>query len=175
MTVKLIKSELIYEGKVVKLFRETFKFPKAVTERDTIKHPGAVVIIPQKENKKLILIKQYRSSINDWILEFPAGTIESNEEIVKCAKRELNEEISMEAEEIIEIGRQIPAPGFCDEIQYCFLAKKLKPCDCSCEEDELIEIVEMSCDEIKEAIINNQLIDAKSIAVFTKANLLGLI
>ncbi len=173
--VKLLSSELIYSGNVLKLYKEEFQYGNSIKIRETVKHPGAIVVIPQLANGNLLLIKQYRSSINQQILEFPAGTLEKGESPLACVKREVKEEVSMEAQEFIELGKLVPTPGFCDEIQYCYLARKLQPCNCSPEEDEIIEVQEMSVAEVKDQIKKNNLFDAKSIAIFTKALLLGLI
>lgn len=173
--VKVLARELIYSGKVIKLVREELQYKNSVKVRETVEHPGAIVVIPMLENGNLLLINQYRHSINDWILEFPAGTLENSESPVVCAHREIMEEVSMKTSELIELGKLVPTPGFCNEIQYCYIAKKLTPCNCSCEEDEIIEVREMSVLQVKDAIKSNILVDAKSIAIFTKALFLGLI
>ncbi|MCG3886378.1 NUDIX hydrolase [Photobacterium leiognathi] len=83
----------------------------------TIKHPGAVVIIPINSQGHIVLVNQYRPAIKQWILEFPAGTLEPNEDVFECAKRELAEEVNLKAESWQSLGELLPVPSFCDEIQ----------------------------------------------------------
>ncbi|MBY5946478.1 NUDIX hydrolase [Photobacterium rosenbergii] len=144
-------------------------------EFTTVKHPGAVIIVPIDESGNLIMLKQYRPAIKDWILEFPAGTLESNEDILGCAQRELAEETQLSARHWHNLGELFPVPGFCDEVQYLFLASLLKPCQAQCDEDEVIEVVKMTPTEFLSKVAENEIKDAKTLAAYLKLQAMGLL
>ncbi|WP_283131730.1 NUDIX hydrolase [Enterovibrio norvegicus] len=166
----------LYAWKRFTLEESTHTLPNGViTNHITLEHPGAVLILPVANDGKLVLLKQYRPSIRRWIYEFPAGTLESSESPSVCAVRELAEEASLQAEEWHTIGESLPAPGFCNETQYLFVAKLLSPCEAEMDEDEVIEVVHFSVEEVTSMIANNKIQDSKTIVAFCRAQLLGLI
>jgi ADP-ribose pyrophosphatase len=107
-------------------------------------------------------------------LEAPAGTLERGEEPLGCAQREIQEEVGMQAKQWESLGTLYPAPGFCDEVQYLFVARELTPSHLPADEDEEITIVEMMQPEILNAIRTGDICDGKTLAIILKAQLLGL-
>lgn len=146
-----------------------------ITKHITLEHPGAVLILPIADDGKLVMIRQYRPSIRQWIYEFPAGTLEAHESPRVCAERELAEEAQLRAEEWHAIGESLPAPGFCNETQHLFVARQLHPCSAEMDADEIIEVVHFSVNEVQHMIANNEIQDSKTIVAFCRAQLLGLI
>ncbi|MEE1674547.1 NUDIX hydrolase [Agarivorans aestuarii] len=145
----------------------------------TLRHPGAVVVLAINDAGNIVMERQYRTAIKDWLIELPAGTIEAHEQseagILDCAKRELQEEVNLVAEQWHNLGKLYPAPGFCDEIQYLFLAKQLSHQQGQCDEDEFIEVFEMSIEEFELGIVDGKINDAKTIACYSRAKLAGLL
>lgn len=145
----------------------------------TLRHPGAVVVLAINDAGNIVMERQYRTAIQDWLVELPAGTIEADEQsedgILACAKRELQEEVNLVAKQWHSLGKLYPAPGFCDEIQYLFLAKQLSHQAGQCDEDEFIEVFEMSSAEFEKGIVNGTINDAKTIACYSRAKLAGLL
>ncbi|WP_064608804.1 NUDIX hydrolase [Photobacterium sp. J15] len=144
-------------------------------EFTTVKHPGAVIILPITNDGKLVMVNQYRPAIQKWILEFPAGTLEDQENILECAKRELAEEVQLQASNWQSLGELLPVPGFCDEVQYLYLAQGLSDCAGELDDDEVIEITSLTIAEFEEKVATNQIQDAKTIATFFKARMMSLI
>ncbi|MCW8329313.1 NUDIX hydrolase [Photobacterium sp. SDRW27] len=144
-------------------------------EFTTVKHPGAVVIVPIADNGDLIMVHQYRPAIQKWILEFPAGTLESQEDIQSCAQRELAEETQLQASHWLALGELLPVPGFCDEVQHLYLAKGLSSCDGELDDDEIIEVLPISVAEFEKKVANNEIQDAKTLSAFLKARIMKLI
>jgi len=173
---KVLKSEQVYSGIIFDVRLDTVVIPtgKTVT-RDIVEHSGAVVIIPQNATGDFLLVKQYRHAIGGWLLEFPAGTLEKGEKPLDCAKREVVEEVGQRANNWVSLGTLLPAPGFANEVQHLFFASDLTKDYAPLDDDEIIEIVTMSAAEIKEAVKSNSFLDAKSIAAFYRAELLGCI
>lgn len=141
----------------------------------TIKHPGAVIIIPIDSDGNLILVHQYRPAVGQWLFEFPAGTLEPQEDIFICAQRELAEETNLAAQTWQHIGELLPVPSFCNEIQHLYVAKELSVTQGELDDDEIIEVVRLSVTEVEQKIINNDIQDNKTLSAFLKARLLGLI
>lgn len=140
-----------------------------------VRHPGAVVVIPLTKEGEYIMVRQYRPAIDAWILEFPAGTLQSGENPQYCAHRELIEETGWSADELIPLGTLYPAPGFCDEIQYGFLAKGLSPAQSNLDEDEVIEVEQLSTAQFLEFLRSENTLDGKSLAFFLRASVLNLV
>ncbi|CAM2947811.1 NUDIX hydrolase [Vibrio neptunius] len=168
---------ILHTWKGIYLQEEQTTLPNGKTiTHTTISHPGAAVILPIANNGDIVLINQYRPSLKKWLLELPAGTLESNEPIELCAVRELAEETGYSAETMISLGQVTPLAGFCDEIQYLFVAKGLTEVSkFACDDDEVIEVVSLSLHDIEQKIVEGEITDAKTIACLSKAKLCGYI
>jgi len=174
MTVR--SSKVLHKAKYFSLVEEEILLPNNQTVvRSIVRHPGAVVIVPVQADGKLLLVKQFRIPLGFTLIEFPAGTLESTEPPLECAKREIQEEVQVAARSWTSLGTLIPAPGFCDELQHLFGAKDLIPSNGDLDEDEIIEVIAMSPSEIEAAIKTNNINDCKTIAAFVKARLYGFI
>ncbi|HFQ4953434.1 TPA: NUDIX hydrolase [Vibrio vulnificus] len=170
-------STVIHKWKNIALIEEEVLLPTGHTiTHTTIQHPGASVILPVTEEGNIMLINQFRPSLKKWLLELPAGTKEQGEDPQHCAERELEEETGYSAEEFISLGQVTPLAGFCDEIQYLFVAKKLTQTNrYQCDEDEVIQVVSLSLEQLEEKIRDGSISDAKTIACLSKAKLCGYI
>lgn len=170
---KMIK--ILHKWKSFSLQEELFTFPDNTTAtHTTLRHPGAAVIIAINDENKIAILRQLRPSLNQWLYELPAGTKEADETPLECAQRELEEETGYSASEFTPLGELIPAAGFCDEIQYLFLAKNIRKTQrLQCDDDEFIEVHFMSLPEIGQLIINGEMKDSKTIAALNKAKILG--
>ncbi|MEJ2764914.1 NUDIX hydrolase [Photobacterium sp. MCCC 1A19761] len=171
-----MKTDILCQWKCFSVEQTTQTLPDGrEVEFTTVKHPGAVVILPLTEDDELVMVHQYRPAIGRWILEFPAGTLEPNEDLHACAKRELAEEVQLEATQWHDMGELLPVPGFCDEVQHLYLAKALTPCPGAPDEDEVIEVVRLSRAEFEQKVANNTIQDAKTLAAYFKARMMNLI
>lgn len=168
-------TNVIHTWKRISLLEEQVELPNGnVIVHTTIAHPGAAVILPIDDNGHIVLINQYRPSLKKWLLELPAGTLENDEPIEACAARELEEETGYSAKLIHPLGQVTPLAGFCDEIQYLFVAKEItKTARYQCDDDEVIEVIHLPLAQVEQMIINGEITDAKSIACLSKAKLCG--
>lgn len=167
MNFKVKKSEILFRGKVFDLKVDEINYNESGNSaiREVAVHPGGAVVIPVKEDGKIILVKQFRYPIQDWLIEFPAGKLDVNENPLICATRELEEETGYKAGEITKLGEILTAPGYCTEILHIYKAIGLVPGNHNREEGELgMEIFEYSIDEINKMILNGEITDAKTIA-----------
>ncbi|PSU47377.1 ADP-ribose pyrophosphatase [Photobacterium frigidiphilum] len=169
-------AKTLYQWKCFSIEQEQHQLPDGRNiEFTTVKHPGAVIIVPINQCGELVLVHQYRPAIKQWILEFPAGTLESKEDILNCAKRELAEEVNLKAESWQSLGELLPVPGFCDEVQYLFLAQGLSETAGELDDDEVIEVVTMSVNEFEQKVLNNEIQDGKTLATYLKIKMMGIV
>jgi ADP-ribose pyrophosphatase len=162
---KILQSRETLRSRVFFVRKEHWQAPDGSTfERDTIVHPGAVAIIPFDAKGRVLLVRQFRPAIQDWLLEIPAGTLEKGEQPLACAKRELIEEIGFAAKTWKKLGAVFTAPGFCSEKIHLFKATNLKPAFAEQDEDEHIEPASMTMAEIRKAVKTGKIVDAKTLS-----------
>lgn len=158
------KSEEIYSGRVVHLRKDEVTLPNGrKSSREIIEHPGAVVMLAENSQKQLIMVRQFRKAIEDVLLELPAGTLEPNEEIIDCARRELEEETGYQARNWEKIYDFYSAPGFCNERLTLFFAWDLTKTKTNTDHDEFIEVIEYDKKNIISLLSDNQISDAKTL------------
>jgi ADP-ribose pyrophosphatase len=166
---QLIKQRLAYQGRKFRFDVNHFRLPNG-TEGDweCIRHPGGALAVPVTPEGKLVLLRQYRFATQGRILEFPAGTIEPLEDPADTIKREIEEETGYRARKWEKLGEFFLAPGYSDEIIYAFLAQDLERLETppKQDEDEDLETVLMTPEELEKAILTGEQVDAKSISSF---------
>ena len=157
-----IQSTLITKGKSFSFYHDKVRLPNGrETDRNIVKHPGAVGIIAVDEDE-IVLIKQYRYATGKYLLEIPAGTLEEGEDPYRCAVRELQEETGFAASAWSRLFQCYMVPGYSDEILYFYLAEGLTQVKADPEEDEDIEVQKYSISEVLEMIESNEIEDAKT-------------
>src|SRR2546421_11960251 len=157
------RSELLYEGKVFSVRRDTVRYPDGESaEREIVVHPGAVAVAAH-DGEFVYLVRQPREAVGeDRLLELPAGKLDVGEETpLQCAMRELVEEIGMEASEWEELKRIYTSPGFASEVVHVFLATGLREVGAEPSEGERIEIVREPLARLDQVIAACE--DAKSL------------
>lgn len=161
---KTMKSDKLYEGKLLNLRIDTVELPdKKYSKREIIEHPGAVSILPVTDDNCVILVKQYRKAVEKSLLELPAGKIELNEEPGETAKRELKEETGFSANKIEYLLEFYTSPGFTNEKVYIFLATDLNKGETEFDDGEFIETVKIQIDDLMKMIDRGEIVDSKTI------------
>lgn len=161
---KSIKSDTIYDGKILKLRVDTVELEnKKYSKREIVDHQKGVGIIAFDDEDKLWMVKQYRKAIDKVTLEIPAGLVESNELPIETAKRELQEEIGYFPENISYLFDMHASPGFTNDKLSFFIASDLVKSGLEQDEDENVMAYSYSIDDLYNMIENGELTDAKSI------------
>lgn len=161
---KTIKSEAIFKGRIVDLRVDTVLLPDGKeSTREIVKHAEAVAVIAVDEEKNIYLVKQYRKPVEKVLLEIPAGIMDKDEEPLEAAKRELEEEAGLRAEDWKKITSFYTAPGFTDEKIHLFLATKLVKGLINLDEDEFVEVEVLPLDRAYHMVLEGSISDAKSI------------
>ncbi len=158
------EAKLAYDGerfKVVNLFQIGKTGRKRL--REVVIHPGAVIILPLLDDGRVVMIKNFRVSVNKPLWELPAGTLEIGEPPIGCAQRELQEETGFSCKEIKPLMDYYSSPGMCNERMYVFIAKGLTEGEQALEDGEEISIRYFSWEEIDEMISSGEIEDAKTL------------
>jgi ADP-ribose pyrophosphatase len=154
----------VYRGRVVNLDLETVTLPNGKTvELEIIHHPGAAAIVPMKDDKTVLLIRQYRHAIGGYILEIPAGKLDPGEDPRDCAARELEEEIGFRASSLEPVLTFFTTPGFTDEVIYVFKATGLTPGAQNLGHDEVLDVIELPLERAIAQIKDGTIRDGKTI------------
>lgn len=164
MTTIINNRTTIHRGKVFELIGENVTLENGTTtDVEFIEHPGAAAIIPFLDDTRIVLLRQYRHALKRYIWEVPAGTLDPQEEIISCAKRELTEETGYSAGQWHQLGEIIPLPGYSDERIHIFLAADLQSADRHLDADEVIHVQEVDFFKALAMIGDGEIQDAKSI------------
>jgi ADP-ribose pyrophosphatase len=165
MNYRIVKSEIIYSGKVFNTKVDQIEYRsgnKAV--REVAEHPGGAVVVPVTDDGKIVMVTQHRFPVDKILLELPAGKLGKGEDPFICAVRELEEETGYKSDNIKELGSIYTTPGYSTEKLWIYLAKDLKPGNHNREEGERgMEILEISIIQIEKMISAGEIMDAKTI------------
>ncbi len=173
----MLDQTVLFESPRITLLREKHidNSSQVVHEHLSIRHPGAVVVLPINHEGRVLLVRQFRPSVRRILIEAPAGALEGIEPPEIAAQRELQEETGYAAQNLKNMGILYPTPGFCDEVQHLFFATDLifKPLEA--DPDEEIDVLPYSISELDEQIRSGALCDGKTLAIVMKARILGLL
>ena len=134
-------------------------------QRQVVRHPGAVTIVPMVGDDHVCLIRNFRVSVGMELLELPAGTLESNEPHAVTAQRELIEETGYEAKTLTRFHTFFPLPGMSTEVMHAYTAEGLTYRGQELDAHEDIQVHPMTVDQVRSALLNHEIIDGKTIAL----------
>ncbi len=160
-----VVSEDVFSGKLLHVRRDTVRLPdgKQAT-REFVMHPGAVVMIAELPNGKLLFERQFRYPLDRVFLELPAGKIHPGEDTLLTARRELQEETGYVAQDWHCLGVIHPCIGYSDERIEIFFARGLTQVGHALDDGEFLEVHELGLAEAIEAVRDGRLTDGKSVA-----------
>ena len=159
----VVSSRSIYDGKIIHVRVDEIALPQGGTAiREVVEHPGAVVVAALDALGEVYLVRQYRHAIRRDLLELPAGVVESGEDPLVAARRELREEAGLMANEWTSLGFFYSSPGFANECLHAFLARDLSSVESKPDFDEDLTVVKYPLEDL----LSNpgQIADAKSLA-----------
>ena len=164
---KLETRKTIYTGRIFSLEVDRVQLPSGHTiDMEIVRHPGSVVMLPLPSASEIILIRQYRYTIDRWIWELPAGSLKPGEDPDAAAARECEEEIGLVPHRIERLRGFYPTPGFCDEQMIYYLCTDLRqPASDSTahkDEDEDLEPRTFTLQEAKRLVRDGEIVDLKT-------------
>ncbi|MCX6639488.1 MAG: NUDIX hydrolase [bacterium] len=165
LTEKFVRGELVFEGRLLKVHRDVVQLPDGHEEvREVMRHPGAAVVIPYLDDGRIVMVRQYRYALSSETLELPAGKLDSDEDPLVCARRELSEETGYEANHWTHLFCTYPAPGYTDELLWIYLAEDLIPGPNHPDPDEQLLVVHMPLEQALLKIKQGQITDCKTLS-----------
>ena len=163
LTEKVLKSEPVFDGRVINLRVDTVTLPDGNTSiREVIAHPGGVCVMAVDDEENVFMVRQYRYSTKQVLLEIPAGKLEYGEDYFEAAKRELEEEAGVVAENYVYLGYFYPTPAYCEEKIHMYFASGLTKTRQNLDDDEFLEVEKIPYDSLLEMISKGEIIDGKT-------------
>ncbi|MBQ8186459.1 MAG: NUDIX hydrolase [Clostridia bacterium] len=175
---KMTASELIYDGKVVHLYKDTVELPDGASGiREFVKHVGAVCVVPITDEGEVLLERQYRYAVDQILTEIPAGKLDyAGEDWTEAALRELREETGAIPRELIDLGDFYGSPAIMGERIRMFLAKGLTFTHNDLDDDEFLEVFRMPLEEAVQSVLRGEIPDGKTqCGILRAAAMVGLL
>lgn len=165
---ELKHSDVVYQGRVFNITVDHVAYPDGRTVKmECVRHRGSVILLPMTGPDRILLVRQYRYVVNEWLWELPAGTLEPNESLEAAALRECHEEVGKIAGRATKLSSFFPSPGFCDEEMNFFLLTDLRdrlPGEPAPHQDpdEILNVKEFSVQDVREMVRDGQIRDMKT-------------
>ena len=159
-----LSSKTVYRGALLHVVEDQVRLPDGATaQREYVRHPGAVMIVPLLDRDTVLLVRQYRYPLSRHFEEIPAGKAEPGEAPLKTAQRELREECGYEAREWRRLTTLHPCIGYSDESIELFLARDLVHVGAQLDEGEFLEVMPVKLDAAVRWVREGRITDTKTI------------
>jgi ADP-ribose pyrophosphatase len=161
---KKISGEGVYDGIFLKMKRDTVSLPDGqYAVREYLEHPGAVAILAVLDDGRVLLERQYRYPIAQAVIEIPAGKLNTGEDPLLCAQRELQEETGYTAKHWSKIRRIHPVISYSTEFIDIYLAEGLSPGPARLDEEEFLDVFASPLEELLNWVETGKITDVKTI------------
>lgn len=167
---KTLSQSTAFQGRLLRLRVDEALLPDGTTAgREVVEHPGGVGVVALTEDRKVLLVRQYRYPYSEILTEIPAGKRDPGEDPLTTGMRELEEETGYRANRYTPLGVVYPSPGYCDEVIYLYLATDLVAAQSHPDEDEFLEVEHRDLDLLVQQILDGEIPDAKTQIAVLKA------
>jgi ADP-ribose pyrophosphatase len=159
-----IRSETVFQGKLIDVRKDTVRLPDGkTTEREIVVHPEVIAVLPLLGDGQIVFVRQYRKAAERILLEIPAGGVEPGETPEDAVRREMIEETGYRVDGMTHLVSFYTSPGFTTELMHLYRAYDLHP-GTPTEETDQIEVVELTLAQALERLRNGEIADAKTVA-----------
>jgi ADP-ribose pyrophosphatase len=160
----ILKHDVLFEGRVFNIYKDKIQYDEgSIDYREVLEHNGGSAILAAIDHN-IILVKQYRHPLKDFVYELPAGKLNLNEDPLDCAKRELKEETGYTAANWEQIISFHTSPGHSNEKLNIYLASNLTKGEQELELGESnLQVVTVDFIEALKMIKNEKITDSKTI------------
>lgn len=157
------KPGLKYHGRVFDVYEHDVHLPNGrVSRQSLLDHKPTVAAVPIGPDGKLIMLKQYRPAVRDFLIEIPAGNMDEGENPEQCVMRELAEETGYSSRNLVKIYEGYLVPGYGNEYMYFYLAFDLYASELPGDADEVIEKFSVTLDEALAMMERGDIKDSKT-------------
>jgi ADP-ribose pyrophosphatase len=169
MNERTVSVKTLYSGRVLNLeLHEVEVDDGKRTQREIIRHSGAIAAIATLPDGKMVLVRQYRKPVECEVLEIVAGCLDKGEAPEDCAEREIKEETGYDITSLSKLCTLWPSPGYTDETLHLFHAELApSPGRPRPDDDERLEVVVMESDELGAMIERHEIMDGKTLLAWT--------
>ena len=170
--IKRISRDLVAHGAIIDYYQDTMQIPNGHVARwDFIKHKGAAAVVPVDDQGRIIMVRQYRNTLERYTLEIPAGGLQTAEEPTRdAAARELQEETGYYSDDLELLLSIYTTVAFCNEKIDIYLAKNLKSGRQHLDEDEYVQYEAFPVEELMNRIFRCEIQDSKTVAAILAYN-----
>jgi ADP-ribose pyrophosphatase len=170
--VKTLSSEIIYEGKILNLRKDTVETANgSVSYREIVEHSGGVAVAAITHDNKMVMVRQFRNPAGRIVLEAPAGKREKDEDPAETAERELKEETGYTASNIKLLTKFFASVGYSEEVIHIYLCTGLTPGETEFDDNESLDIIEYDLDELYQMVLRGEVEDSKTIIAILMAKI----
>jgi len=164
-----LESHILYSGKIVTLRKDQARLEDgAEVLREVVEHPGGVCVLALEEDGTTYTVRQFRYPFSQVTTELPAGKLDGPEDHEKAARRELSEEVGVEAESLVYLGGMLASPGFCTEVLHVYLARGLRHGKSHPDEDEFLTAQRVPFARLYEQVMEGEIVDMKTVCAVLK-------
>lgn len=153
----------VYDGKILKVNVDKVRLGDgSLSTREEVVHNGGVGVLTVKDGK-VLLVKQFRYSYGEEVIEIPAGKLELAEDPLFAGIRELEEETGIKAKSLKKLGCIYPSPGYTNEKIYIFLCEDFTVGEQKLDEGEFLSYYWQDLKLVYEQIKKGEIMDAKTV------------
>ena len=163
-TARRLETRRVYDGKVLALDVDEVLEPGGVrATREVVRQRGSVACLPVHDDGRVVLVRQYRYAVAQYVWELPAGRLDPPETPEAGARRELEEEVGLRAQRLEKLAEFWTTPGFCDERMFVYRATGLEQGEARPEPDEKIEVLAPSYADARRMIEKGEIREGKTL------------
>jgi len=164
---EILESNIVAKSRLFKIEEMHLRFSNGEERRFERIHGwshGSVMMVPMLDDKTMLLVREYAAGVGEYILGFPKGAMDPNEDLYVTANRELKEEVGYGANDIIHVCKFATSPGYHTSVMQLVIAKDLYPEKHQGDEPEPLEVIPWSLDKLEELLVHPEFYESRSIA-----------
>jgi len=164
LTETRVASQELLRGHFLHAMRDTVRLPDGKKAfREYVIHPGAVMVVAELPDGRLVLERQFRYPVKAVMVEFPAGKLDPGEDSLACAQRELLEETGYTARQWARAGVLHPVISYSTEFIDIWFARELTAGERQLDAGEFLDVFSASADELLQWCRDGRITDAKTL------------
>ena len=166
----VVSEETKFEGRVFKAVVRDITNPDGSSDkREVVIHTGGACILPVDKDLNCYMVRQYRSGVEEVLLEVPAGKIEVGEDPLECASREIKEETGYSAGKVENLGYMCATPAYCSERIHMYLGTELEYSGTNPDNGEFLGVHKYPLTDLVAMCDSGEIKDSKTVICIYKA------